>query len=285
MTEATQPMFQRAVVAFDALHRVYMRLVTYTSPAKECRTVFGAKMPCRSRDFVQRRIRFFGVFEHNLTYYTLSRLRPGDAYIDVGANVGYFTLLASRAVGPSGKVVAVEADPATFAALRENLRLNGCANVRALNAAATGERCKVAVVAGEDHNAGTNSIRIDASAGTIDGVPFSDIAGEDAGRTRFVKIDIEGSEQPVLRGVLEALPRLPPDLVVASEISPASAGLVADFIEAGFRAYAIQNVYTIDYYLIRSYLRKHREGRGFHLEPVAAYDPSCRDYVFERGAP
>ncbi len=99
---------------------------------------------------------------------------------------------------------------------------------------------------------------------------------------RFVKIDIEGSEGPILNSILEALGELPSDLIVASEVSPASAEHVARFIGAGFRAYAMQNVYTIDYYLIRSYLRKFGEGKIVHMVPVSGYNQKYGDYIFER---
>src|SRR5207247_10608255 len=56
---------------------------------------------------------------------------------DVGANIGYFTLLASKLVGDSGAVVAIEAFPATFDALQRNLARNRARNVRAVNAAAS----------------------------------------------------------------------------------------------------------------------------------------------------
>ena len=98
----------------------------------------------------------------------------------------------------------------------------------------------------------------------------------------LVKIDIEGSEAPILHSILEALDELPSDLIVASEISPTSAEDVARFVGAGFRAYAMQNVYTIDYYLIRSYLRRFGEGKSVHMVPVTGYDPRYGDYIFER---
>ena len=51
---------------------------------------------------------------------------------------------------------------------------------------------------------------------------------------------------------------------------------------AGFRAYAMQNVYTIDYYLIRSYLRRFREDKVVHMVPISRFDQNYRDYIFER---
>ncbi|HEX9841452.1 MAG TPA: FkbM family methyltransferase, partial [bacterium] len=56
-------------------------------------------------------------------------LRPGRAVLDVGANVGHYTLVAARAVGPRGHVWAFEPAPRPFAALTANVRLNGLRNV------------------------------------------------------------------------------------------------------------------------------------------------------------
>lgn len=281
----THPIFARSVRALDVLQRAYMRALAYISPISDCRTVFGSIVRCNARDFVQRRIRFFQIFEHNLTYYTMGQLREGDLYVDIGANVGYFSLLASRCVGNTGQVISVEADPVTFAALKENLELNGCLNVSARNVAATATACRIEMTRSDPYNSGCNAITLGAGEGGIEGLPFRDIVREDLGRVRFIKIDIEGSEEPILDAILEALPDLPDDLVVASEVSPTSAEHVERFVAAGFRAYAMQNVYTIDYYLIRSYLRRFREDKSVHMVPVSRFDQNYRDYIFERIGP
>jgi FkbM family methyltransferase len=262
-----------------------MRAFAYLSPVKDCRTVFGSIVRCNARDFVQRRIRFFQIFEHNLTYYSLERLREGDLYLDIGANVGYFSLLASRCVGNSGQVISVEADPVTFAALTKNLELNHCRNVSARNIAATATACRIEITRGDPHNSGSNAITVARGDGGVQGLPFRAIVGDDISRVSFIKIDIEGSEGPILESILEALNELPSDLVVASEVSPSSAEQVERFVNAGFRAYAMQNVYTIDYYLIRSYLRKFGEGKSVHKVPVTKYDARYADYIFERVGP
>jgi FkbM family methyltransferase len=281
----THPIFARSVRALDVLQRAYMRALAYISPISDCRTVFGSIVRCNARDFVQRRIRFFQIFEHNLTYYTMGQLHEGDLYVDIGANVGYFSLLASRCVGNTGQVISVEADPVTFATLKQNLELNGCLNVSARNVAATATACRIEMTRSDPHNSGCNAITVGTGEGGIEGLPFRDIVREDLGRVRFIKIDIEGSEEPILDAILEALPDLPDNLVVASEVSPTSAEHVARFVAAGFRAYAMQNVYTIDYYLIRSYLRRFREDKSVHMVPVSRFDENYRDYIFERVEP
>ena len=264
-----------------------MRACSYLRPVKACRTVFGSVMSCDAGDFVQRMIRFFNIFEHNLTYYTIAHLNEGDVYLDIGANVGYYSLLASKLVGPKGRVISVEADPKTFAALNKNLELNECRNVVALNVAATGTRCRVDIARNDPRNTSSNEIVSnlkDGDAGSIEGLPFPELAGKDMVQLRFIKIDIEGSEAPVLGSILESLPMLKPDLIVASEVSPKSAKYVEQFAAAGFRTYALHNVYTTDYYLIRSYLRRFGEDTKVHMIPVETYSAQHRDYIFERRA-
>jgi hypothetical protein len=56
-------------------------------------------------------------------------LRPGDVFVDAGANVGFYTLLASRLVGPTGRVLAIEMMPATADILRQHVAINDCTNV------------------------------------------------------------------------------------------------------------------------------------------------------------
>jgi FkbM family methyltransferase len=273
--------FYFIVKSMDVFQRIYMRLYTILSPSSETCTVFDARMLCNSRDFVQRRIRFFGIFEHNLTHFTLSKLKQGDGYADVGANVGYYSLLASKKVGDNGVVVAVEADPVTFTRLQTNLSLNNAGNVRALNVAATAEPCTISIRKGTKHNAGSNAVAIDA-AGSIQGLPLKTILGEDIGKINFIKIDIEGSEGPVLRSILDNLHRFPARLIIASEVSDGSSAFVQRFIKAGFKAYAMSNIYTIDFYLIRSYLRRIGDPSTFDIVQTDRFLPGQNDYVFER---
>ena len=206
-------------------------------------------------------------------------MREGDLYVDVGANIGYFSLLASQCVGPAGKVIAVEADPETFKDLTSNLELNKCRNVTARNIAATEMACQVKIERVRD-NSGANSIALADGDGMDQGAPLREIIGDDIGRVRFIKIDIEGSEEPILREILGLLPVLPRDLIVASEISADSAGHVADFARAGFRAYAIQNIYWIDYYLIRSYLSQYGEDKTIRSDPGQRLRPQISGLCF-----
>jgi FkbM family methyltransferase len=121
-------------------------------------------------------------------------LNSGDLVLDAGANIGVFALLASRAVGPKGLVVAVEPDPDNFARLEANLRLNQVTNVRAVRAALWRTEGFDLTVAGS----GTMVRVVDRTASTSVHVPARTMQSllDGLGIPRFskVKMDIEGSE-------------------------------------------------------------------------------------------
>lgn len=265
------------------LYRVYMKMCAWMRPYVYSYTYYGARMKCDSRDFIQRRIRHFGIFEHNLTFFTSKILRESDVYIDIGANIGYFTLIASKFVGPVGRVVAVEADPNTFRQLMENLRLNSCSNVQALNVAATGEVCKVRIERANENNSGKNSIAMD-SEGVVDGWPFDQIVGDNFNDISFIKIDIEGAEAPILDAILARSKHMSDELIVVVETSPSSSRFIEEFLASDFNVYKLSNIYDIDYYLIRQYARKFGVFDRVELERVDRYDPRHSDYVLVRGS-
>src|SRR4030088_1768852 len=66
------------------------------------RVKYGARFLCSSEDLIQSWLMFFGIWEPGLTSFLQSRLQPGDCFVDVGANIGYFTLFASELVGERG---------------------------------------------------------------------------------------------------------------------------------------------------------------------------------------
>ena len=68
-------------------------------------------------------------WEPNETRLTIGKVRQGNVFVDIGANIGYYTILASRLVGKSGKVFAFEPEPSNFEILAKNVELNKCDNV------------------------------------------------------------------------------------------------------------------------------------------------------------
>jgi FkbM family methyltransferase len=279
-------LFENAIDALDFAARVYMRVRSRIMLVKIGETFFGAKMYCDTKDFIQRRVYYFNMFEPNLSHYILGLVKPGDHVLDVGANVGYMTLLLSSIVGNSGRVVAIEAAPATYEMLLRNLQLNETSNVVPLNVAATNEACTVELITGEKNNSGTNSIRRTAGNGsvTVKGDALSKMNEIDHDKIKFIKIDVEGSEAPIIQDIVDTLAAYPRLQSIAVELTPSSSHLLTQLQNKGFRAYSFPNDYRIGYFFVRKYLRQSHEDGFVVKNPVDVYDPAYRDYIFERPA-
>lgn len=146
-------------------------------------------------------------------------LRPGNTFIDCGANVGYFSILASDLVGPSGNVVSIEANPATRDLLAANLALNG---------RSPPIHCALAAAAGEvdifvsDRGDVYSSLR---TGGLVRGESvrshkvrartLDDVVGElGLNQVDLVKVDIEGGELDVLRSARQIMQQFRPTWIV-----------------------------------------------------------------------
>lgn len=151
-----------------------------------------------------------GYWEFWLSLCFARHIRPGDTVIDVGANLGYYTLIAAELVGERGKVIAVEPNPHVHAFLRDTISVNGLSSrVTILNAAIGGRHAEATapffVPKGEPKNGrflmeGEDAGSLSAlgevlSVKTIDTVPV------DSGRVDFIKIDVEGAELEVLESL------------------------------------------------------------------------------------
>jgi FkbM family methyltransferase len=162
-------------------------------------TRHGFAMSLDLRQLVDREIYCQGVWEPLETALFAKILRPGDRVADVGANIGWFSLLAARLVGPAGRIDSFEANAATFALLRHNLALNACTQVHA-HCLAVGEKAGLARIAPrEPGNAGADGVEL--AAGGADAVPLVRLDAVLAGAPlRLLKLDIEGWEAKALRG-------------------------------------------------------------------------------------
>ena len=132
------------------------------------------------------------------------RIRPGMRVIDIGANLGLYTLLLSRLVEKSGMVVAFEPDPELFAALETNCRVNSAINVKLCNLAA-GARSGSMTLARSLINAGDNRMAGVASGSTLTrevavrAATVDEIV--DGCQVDFIKIDVQGWEGEVFEGM------------------------------------------------------------------------------------
>ena len=103
------------------------------------RKLGGHLFRCNLRDSISREVCFTGHYEPQETALVRSILRPGMNFVDVGANWGYFTLLAASLVGEKGRILSLEPDPRLFPILDENVTRSGLDQVTALQIAAGSE--------------------------------------------------------------------------------------------------------------------------------------------------
>lgn len=132
-----------------------------------------------------------------------NRLRPGMVFYDLGANIGLFSLLASRIVGPSGKVVSFEPDPQIAARLRGNIARNGFTNVTVVESglwSASGvANFLPADASSPDRGTGKVVSAQSATTAPVRCVALDDFI-RDSPPPDAIKCDVEGAEMEVLRG-------------------------------------------------------------------------------------
>ena len=125
-------------------------------------------------------------------------LRAGDAVLDVGANIGVYSLLAASCVGPSGRVLAFEPGPEAHRRLTENLRINQLETVQ-VHACALGDRCGVVNFLNQCDT--TNRMQTEADTGkSVASVAVARLDNIVEEKCAMGKMDIEGAEPIALRG-------------------------------------------------------------------------------------
>lgn len=185
----------------------------------DCVVAGGLRMECDLRDFVERFVYFMGLAEPIEAWVFLRLLSPGMTVIDVGANIGQYTLLAGRAVGPGGRVLAFEPMPANFARIERHVALNGLGNVTAYRVALWDQKTQLKFAQPPEYadNAGTFGPGIAGAAHyeDVDAIAFDDLAlPEGLHRIGAIKIDAEGSELHALRGMRRTIERDRPVLLI-----------------------------------------------------------------------
>ncbi|MGH8505185.1 MAG: FkbM family methyltransferase [Stenotrophobium sp.] len=253
----------------------------------EGKSVFGKTFRCRLPDLIQMYIVLFGRWEPDLTRLIGERLRPGDVFVDVGANIGYFTLLASARVGATGAVVAIDALPANFAELQFNLASNvDTGNVRAINRAVSDVPGMLEVYAGPAYNVGLattapgerHHLRREAS---IVAAPLADLLTDaEIRRTRLVKIDVEGAEPAVLAGMGRFLQECSDNAEILVELSPGwwnnksltPEQVIEPLRQAGFNTYLMDNSYWPWRYLWPQVVRRPRRVQRLPEQRVKRID-------------
>jgi FkbM family methyltransferase len=228
----------------------------YACPARQwvgriVRLRNGMRIEVDPRDYIGHKIITNGCFEPETFEFIQRFLQPGMIFLDIGANVGQYTLLGSQRVGPGGKVHAFEPHPILWSVLSRNIGLNRCANV-VCDSLAVAEREGVQpLFHGPPDRAGETALVpcegqtefTQVRTVTVDSYLRSHMIAQ----VDLIKIDVEGAELRVLEGATNLLTR-GAGLTLILEFNDGAAhrfghsvGDVASFLRArGFALYRLQ---------------------------------------------
>jgi FkbM family methyltransferase len=164
----------------------------------------------------------FGVYEKAETKFFYTACRDGMTFLDVGANIGYYTALAARIVGPNGNVIALEPDPESYQYLEQTIKANAVGNVRAFQIAASDSPATLPLFISKD-NRGDNRLYAPAEKRPqieVEARPIDELLSENNINTvDLIKIDVQGYEPKVIAG-LEKTINQSPNLTILMEFWP-----------------------------------------------------------------
>jgi FkbM family methyltransferase len=154
-------------------------------------------------------------YEADVTWAFNEILRPGQTVVDVGANIGFYTMLSASRIGPDGRVLAIEPNPANVRLLEASRRANGFEHVTVLQAAASDQLGLLALHAAHS-NGMTGELQGEladiAASVTVPCVEVDRVAPADR-TVSLIKMDVEGAEGLALRGALKTIDRDRPRVI------------------------------------------------------------------------
>ena len=170
--------------------------------------VDGQKMYLDENDSL--RLSINGIYEPKETEVVKKEIKKGYTVLDIGANIGYYTLIFAKLVGLEGKVYAFEPDPKNFEILKKNVQINNYKNVVLIQKAVSDRNGEINLVLEENNTAGHN-IRSDNTDGmntiNVDMTSLDEYFKNFDGNIDFIKMDVEGSEFGVIKGMKSLLAR------------------------------------------------------------------------------
>ena len=170
------------------------------------------------RGSVDKHIYYSGCHEPEVTQIFKSLLTPGGVVFDIGAHIGYYSLIAASRVGVAGQVHSFEPVPDIFGFLERNVRLNGFSNVHTNNVAAWVKRETIPFFFDSKFHGGVSSVartpRCEEKPVAVEAMPLDEYMSE-KGITHVdtIKLDVEGAELFVLQGMERALINGAPEII------------------------------------------------------------------------
>jgi FkbM family methyltransferase len=189
---------------------IYTRLLSRLKKPDRVVEIFGNKMYLDIKDTLNLSV--WGEFEPFQTEVFKKEIKGGDIVLDIGAHIGYCTLIAAKIVGPQGKVFAFEPEPSNFSLLQKNIELNHYKNIELIQKAVSDKSGRVKLFLYEDtegdprlgdhriFDLGDNRKFIKTEAVSLD-----DYFRNYRGKIDLIKMDVEGAESGVISGMKSLL--------------------------------------------------------------------------------
>jgi len=249
------------------LFRSYARCgVAPDETGRQVTTRLGDVFAADLSSFLEWQLWAFGGYEEHLAELFGHLVEPGDCCIDVGANVGVHSVRLAKLAGPAGEVIAIEPDERLARRAERNARLNGLANLRVVQAAASdraGRHVRLYRAAASDSNRARASVLPHSYlTGQSEQVPAVMVDDCCDGPISLIKIDVEGYETAVVVGAAGTIDAHAPSVIF--EYAPE---LLADRADCPFWALRERG-----YEMYAIHQRRHRvTGKGsLLLEPLSA---------------
>lgn len=172
-------------------------------------------------DSILSKVIYYG-FEKDEIMFVQEYLKKGDYFLDIGSNIGLFSLYASKIVGESGRVFAFEPALKTYTRLQKNIAINNLNNITANRLGVSDKKGTLQLNVSENgHDAWNSFAEIDSSyysgKESVEVVTIDDYLKEfnvDAKKIKIMKVDVEGWEVQVLKGAADFLKNYSPILMV-----------------------------------------------------------------------
>lgn len=211
----------------------------------------GREMYVDLRSSIGRGLFATGKFDMEAIKPALSALGPGATFIDVGANVGFYSLLALDRVGPTGKVYSFEIDPRPLRCLRKTVAEFGLANMHVVDAAVSDKNGLLSFSPKAEHGHNQIDLTGGRNGHAIRSVRLDDWCAEnEIARVDVIKVDVEGAEKLVLEGAGKTITKFKPMLLCEADEKTASAfgykptELKAQLDSFGYRTTWLEHVNT-----------------------------------------
>jgi len=169
--------------------------------------VFGNKIFLDSKDSLALSIR--GIYEPVTTELIKREIKKGDIVLDIGAHIGYYTLIFAKLAGEEGRVFAFEPDLDNFTLLKKNVEFNGYPNVILEQKAISSKSGKAKLFLSYENIKGHTICDLQNNKPSIlvDSIKLDDYFNDSNNRIDFIKLDVEGAELLALKGMNNLLNR------------------------------------------------------------------------------